>query len=197
MKNNKLIKDIFITFFKIGLFTFGGGFAMIPLIEKEVVDNKKWAGREDITDILAVSQSIPGAVAINSASFIGFKILGRKGALAATLGVILPSFIIISVIAAFFEKFGENTFVKAAFMGIRPAIVALIIAAAVKVGKTSIKDLTGLIIALTAAVLSAFFDIQIILLIIAGGLFGVILMKLDPAKTDKIVKKANNGRKAG
>ncbi len=197
MKSRNLLIDIFITFFRIGLFTFGGGFAMIPLIEKEVVDNKKWAGKEDITDILAVSQSIPGAVAINSASFIGFKIYGRKGALAATLGVILPSFIIISVIAAFFGKIDENTFVKAAFMGIRPAIVALIIAAAIKVGKTSIKDFTGLIIALAALILSSFFNIQIILLIMTGGLFGVVLMKIDPARAEKIVRRSNNGRKAG
>jgi len=102
--NMKQLKDIFVTFFMIGLFTFGGGYAMIPLIEKEIVEKKKWVEKEEITDILAVSQSIPGAIAINSATFIGFKIKGRIGAIAATLGVILPSFVIISFIAAFFRQ---------------------------------------------------------------------------------------------
>lgn len=192
MNNKRVLGDIFGTFFKIGLFTFGGGFAMLPLIEREVVDRKKWVSDEDITDILAVSQSIPGAIAINSASFIGYRIRGKKGALSATLGVILPSFIIISLIAAFFDKIAENIYVNAAFMGIRPAIVALITVAAFKVGKKAIKDTFGLIVALGAGVLSAFFNIQIIFLIIAGGLLGFAMMKVNPKKTEELVKGANN-----
>ena len=100
----KKLLEIFVLFFKIGSFTFGGGFAMIPLIEKEVINNKGWVNEEEIIDVFAVSQSIPGAIAINCATLIGFKIYGKKGACAATIGVILPSFLIITIIAAFFFK---------------------------------------------------------------------------------------------
>jgi len=185
----KQLKDIFVSFFKIGLFTFGGGYAMIPLIEKEIVEKKKWVDREEITDILAVSQSIPGAIAINSATFIGFKTSGRKGALAATLGVILPSFIIIAVIAAFFSKFGDNFIVKSVFAGIRPAVVALIAFAVVKVGKTSIKDKTGLIVAIIGLVLVIVFNIHAILVIIGGAVFGLAVYKFWPEKVKEILGK--------
>lgn len=185
----KQLKDIFVTFFKIGLFTFGGGYAMIPLIEKEIVEKKKWVEREEITDILAVSQSIPGAIAINSATFIGFKASGRKGALAATLGVILPSFFIIAIIAAFFSKFGDNLIVKSIFSGIRPAVVALIAFAVFKVGKTSIKDKTGLIVAIIGLVLVIAFNIHAILVIIGGAVFGLVVYKFWPGKVNEILGK--------
>lgn len=185
----KELKEIFVSFFKIGLFTFGGGYAMIPLIEKEIVEEKKWVRKEEITDILAVAQSIPGAVAINTATFIGFKIFGKKGALAATFGVILPSFIIISIIAAFFNKFGDNQVVKSAFAGIRPAVVALIAFAAVKIGKSSAKDKTGLILTFAALVLVVAFDIHAILVIIGGVVFGLTVYKFWPSKAREILKK--------
>lgn len=185
----KQLKDIFITFFKIGLFTFGGGYAMIPLIEKEIAEKKKWVEREEITDILAVSQSIPGAIAINSATFIGFKISGRKGALAATLGVILPSFFIIAAIAAFFSRFGDNLIAKAFFAGIRPAVVALIAFAVYKVGKTSIRDIAGLIVAIIGLVLVIAFDIHAILVIIGGAVFGLAVYKFRPGKVNEILGK--------
>ena len=185
----KQLKDIFVTFFKIGLFTFGGGYAMIPLIEKEIVENKKWVEREAITDILAVSQSIPGAIAINAATFIGFKISGKKGALVATFGAILPSFLIITVIAAFFSKFNDNPIVKSVFAGIRPAIVALIVFAAYKVGKASIKDKTGLIVAIIGLVLVVALDIHAILVIIGGAVFGLTVYKFWPGKVKEILGK--------
>ncbi len=100
---DKVIK-LFMSFFKIGLFTFGGGFAMIPLIEKEIVDTRKWIHREDIIDLFAISQSIPGAVAINTATLVGYKVAGRIGAIVATAGVALPSIVIISLIAVFFVR---------------------------------------------------------------------------------------------
>jgi len=185
----KQLKDIFVTFFKIGLFTFGGGYAMIPLIEKEIVEKKKWVEREEITDILAISQSIPGAIAINSATFIGFKTSGSKGALAATLGVILPSFFIISIIAAFFSKFGNNHILKSIFSGIRPAVVALIFFAVYKVGKTSIKDKTGLIVSIIGLVLIIAFNIHVILVIIGGAVFGLVVYKFWPGKVNEILGK--------
>lgn len=185
----KQLKDIFVTFFKIGLFTFGGGYAMIPLIEKEIVEKKKWVEREDITDILAVAQSIPGAIAINSATFIGFKTFGRKGALAATLGVILPSFFIIAIIAAFFNKFSDNPLIKSIFSGVRPAVVALIAFAVYKVGKTSIKDKTGLIVAIIGFVLVVAFNIHAILVIIGGAVFGLAVYMFWPSKAKEVLGK--------
>lgn len=189
MNSNDLkpLKDLFITFFKIGLFTFGGGYAMIPLIEKEIAEEKKWVKREEIADILAVAQSIPGAVAINSATFIGFKQSGKKGALAATLGVILPSFIIIAVIAAFFSKVSDNLIVKSMFAGIRPAVVALITVAVLKVGKTAIRDKTGLMIAIIAWLLVVALDIHAILVIIGGAVFGLLAYKFRPEKVKEIL----------
>lgn len=185
----KRLKDIFITFFKIGLFTFGGGYAMIPLIEKETIEKKRWIEREEITDIIAVSESIPGAIAINSATFIGYKIFGRKGAVAAALGVIMPSFLIIAIIAAFFSKFGDNLIVKAVFAGIRPAVVALIILATYKVGKTAIKDKIGLIIAFVGFALVIGFSIHAIFAIIGGAVFGLAVYWFWPEKVKEILGK--------
>lgn len=187
--NEKQLKDIFSTFFKIGLFTFGGGYAMIPLIEKEIVEKKKWVEKEEITDILAVAQSIPGAIAINSATFIGYKTSGKKGALAATLGVILPSFIIIIIIAAFFSRFGDNPIIKAIFAGIRPAVVALIAFAVYKVGKTSIKDKTGILVALAGLLLVTVLNIHAIFAIIGGAIFGLLVYKFWPNKVNEILGK--------
>ncbi|MEL7647974.1 MAG: chromate transporter [Sedimentibacter sp.] len=183
------LKDIFIAFFTIGLFTFGGGYAMIPLIEREIVEKKKWIERKEITDIFAVSQSIPGAIAINSATFIGFKIYGRKGALAATLGVILPSFFIISVIASYFNKFGNNLIIKSIFSGIRPAVVSLIFFAVYKVGKTSISDKTGFLISIIGMLLVVVFNVHAIFVIIGGAVFGLAVYKLWPNKADEILRK--------
>lgn len=120
--NYELLK----TFFKIGLFTLGGGYAMIPLIETEVVDKHKWVTKEEFVDLIAVAQSCPGVFAINISTFIGYKLRGNKGALASALGTALPSFLIILAIAMFFSQFKDNPVVAAVFRGIRPAVVALI-----------------------------------------------------------------------
>lgn len=116
----------FKTFFKIGLFTLGGGYAMIPLIKEEVVERKQWISEEDFLDLMAVSQSLPGVFAVNFSIYIGHKLKGIWGSLALALGVILPSFFIILMIALFFANFAENRIIVAIFKGIRPAVVALI-----------------------------------------------------------------------
>jgi chromate transporter len=185
----KQLKDIFVTFFKIGLFTFGGGYAMLPLIEKETVEKKKWIDREEIADVIAVSESIPGAIAINSATFIGTKVLGRKGAIAAALGVILPSFFVITIIATFFGKFGDSLVVKAVFTGIRPAVTALIALAAYRIGKSVIKDKAGLVVAIIASVLVVVFDVHAIIAIIGGIVFGLAVYRFWPQKTKEILGK--------
>jgi chromate transporter len=188
----KLLIEIFITFFKIGSFTFGGGYAMIPLIEKEVVENKKWVTPEEVVDVFAVAQSMPGAIAINSSTFIGYKISGKKGAIVATLGVILPSFLIITLIAIFFSKFQNAPAVEAVFSGIRPAIVGLISFAAVKVSKTSIVDRTGLILALLSIFLVVIFDVQPIFIILGGAAIGLAIYHLSPKSTSKILSNGGN-----
>lgn len=126
---------LFITFFKIGLFTFGGGYAMLPLIQAEVMENK-WMTQQQIVDFIAVSESTPGPFAVNISTYVGISVSDLFGAFCATLGVVMPSFIIILLIAGCFEKFRENIIVKGCLSGLKPAVVGLIGAAAVSIGKT-------------------------------------------------------------
>lgn len=121
-----MLGSLFSTFFKIGMFTLGGGYAMIPIIEAEVVDKHRWVEREEFLDLIAVAQSCPGVFAINISIFIGYKLRRLRGALTTTLATALPSFIIILLIAMFFHRFQDNPVVAAIFRGIRPAVVALI-----------------------------------------------------------------------
>mgnify|MGYP002626239501 FL=1 len=121
-----MLKSLFTTFFKIGMFTLGGGYAMIPIIEAEVVDKYKWVQREEFLDLIAIAQSCPGVFAVNISIFIGYKMKGVPGAIVTALGTALPSFMIILLIAMFFHRFQDNPIVAAIFRGIRPAVVALI-----------------------------------------------------------------------
>lgn len=123
---SNIYQESFATFFKIGMFTFGGGYAMIDIIEKEVVDKHQWISHEDMIDLIAIAQSCPGVFAINISTFVGYKMRGTKGALCTSLATALPSFIIILLIAMFFQTFAENRYIAAMFRGIRPAVVALI-----------------------------------------------------------------------
>lgn len=136
----KTLLQLFWTFFKIAPVTFGGGFAMIPLIEKEVVEKKKWLKSEEVTDVFALSQSVPGAVAVNSATFIGHRIAGMKGAMAAMIGVTLPTFLIVLLLGILYFFIQDNPKIESAFISIRASIVAIIAYAAIKIGKTAIVD---------------------------------------------------------
>ena len=167
-------KNLFFTFAKIGLFTFGGGYAMIPLIEKEVVDKKKWISSEELLDVIAISESTPGPIAVNAATFIGKKIGGFLGALCATLGVVLPSFIIIVAVSFFFEAFRELRIVRYAFFGIRAGVLALILKALISMFKQSPKEILSYILMIASAVMVIFFDVNAIVVIIACALTGVI-----------------------
>ena len=188
-KNNiRLLWDIFLAFFKIGSFTFGGGYAMIPLIEREVITNKKWVSKEEVIDIFALSQSMPGAIAINSSTFIGYKIAGGIGSIVATLGVIIPSYLVIVVVAMFFAKFQNDPIVKAVFAGVRPAIVGLIFVAAISIGKASIKDRIGLIVMSVSVILVTAFNVNAIFVIIGGAIAGVSICMLYPKKASQIMK---------
>ena len=127
----------FLTFLKIGLFTIGGGYAMIPLIEREVVERHKWMGKEEFIDLMSLSQALPGVFAVNFSIYIGQRLRGLRGSLALAAGVVLPSFIIILLVAMFFMAFADNKVIEAIFKGVRPAVVALIAVPCVKLGKTA------------------------------------------------------------
>ena len=168
----KILFQLFWTFFKIAPSTFGGGYAMIPLIETEVVEKKKWLKSEDVTDVFALSQSVPGAVAINSASFIGHRISGVKGAIAALIGVSLPTFLIVLSLGLSYFLIAGNAKLEAAFMAIRPAIVAIIVYAAIKVAKTAIVDKFTFFI--TVIGVPMLFFLHPILAIVTGAALGVV-----------------------
>ncbi|MCC8174801.1 MAG: chromate transporter [Odoribacter sp.] len=129
--------QLFWSFFKIGAFTFGGGYAMIPLIQKEVVNRRKWVAEGEFIDMLAIAQAVPGPIALNTAVFVGNKMRGKRGSLITSLGIILPSFIIILLIAMVFTEFKNNPGVERVFKGIRPAVVALIAAPLWGMGKNA------------------------------------------------------------
>lgn len=170
----KELFDLFWTFCKIGALTFGGGYAMLPLIQREIVENKKWSTEKEILDYYAVGQCTPGVIAVNTATFIGYKLRGIIGGIVATLGVIFPSIVIILIIAAFLQNFADLSIVQSAFAGIRVAVVALIITTVVKLIKSSIKDYLGVIIAIIAFVVSAFIGLSPVYVVIAAALTGFI-----------------------
>ena len=124
----KQLAALFWSFFKIGAFTFGGGYAMIPLIEREVIDNRRWVKREEFLDLLTLAQSAPGPIALNTAVFVGYQLRGLWGAVSAILGIVIPSFVVILLVAILFSDIRHNAWVEAAFKGMRPAVVALIVA---------------------------------------------------------------------
>ena len=131
-----MLWSLFISFLKIGAFTFGGGYAMVPLIEMEVIDKKGWVAREDFLDLLTLAQSAPGPIALNTAVFVGYRICGLRGALSALAGIVFPAFSIILLVAIFFADIRDNQYVDAAFKAMRPAVVALIVAPIVGLAKS-------------------------------------------------------------
>lgn len=174
--------QLFTTFFRIGAFTFGGGYAMIPLIEKEIVTNKKWIKEEEILDYFAISQSIPGAIAINTSTLVGYKLAGKRGALCASIGIILPSLIIISLIAMFFTGISQQPLVRAIFSGINAGVILLIVLAGVKIFKAAVVDRLSLGIFLLSLAVMMFTKLSPIIVIIAGGLIGWLSYRLTQTK---------------
>lgn len=132
-----MLLTLFVTFFKIGLFTIGGGYAMIPLIEREVVERKGWIERKEFLDLMAIAQSAPGVFAVNISIFIGYKVAKVRGGVVSALGTVVPSIIIILLVALFFQRFKANPVVEHIFMGIRPAVVALILVPTLRLAKSA------------------------------------------------------------
>ena len=189
MKKFKNLLKLFWTMFKIGLFTFGGGYAMVAVIEREIVEKRKYIGQEEFLDLIAIAESTPGPIAVNSATYIGYKLGGVLGSFFATLGVVLPSFLIIFIISFFYEKFLALEYVSYAFKGIQACVAFLIISAGIKMLKGLKKNLFNVIMFVSTLVLMLvikIFDLPIssIYLILVGGLIGVITYLITRKKVN-------------
>ena len=173
-KKSKVLFTLFLTFLKIGAFTFGGGYAMIPLIQKEIVENKKWLTDDDILEIIAISESTPGPIAINSATFVGYKVCGFWGAALATFGVVLPSFVIIFTISLVLREFQHIRAVQYAFNGIRAGVLALIFKALWTMYSKCKKNAVAYIVMALAFTLTAFLDLPVLAVIIGCAAIGLV-----------------------
>ena len=165
---------LFLVFAKIGGFTFGGGYAMLPVMQRELVEKYNWATDDELLDYYAIAQCTPGVIAVNVATFIGQKRKGFIGGVFATLGVIAPSLLIISLIAAFLQGFGKNEIVIHAFNGVRAAVIALVASAVIKLGKKSIADLFTALLFIAVTLLSIFTNIYPAVYVVAAGLMGIL-----------------------
>ena len=166
--------QLFVTFFKTGLFTFGGGYAMISLLEEELVAHKKWINNEDMLDMLVIAESTPGVVAVNTATSVGFRLRGVLGAILATLGVVLPSFLIITALTFFINEFSDNVWYQAAFTGIQACVTILIINAFVKLAKQLERTWFSVVLLIAAFAVAVFTDFDVIFVILIGGVLGVV-----------------------
>lgn len=189
-KKSRMLWQLFITFFKIGAFTFGGGYAMIALLEGELVSKKKWVTQEEFLDIVAIAESTPGPVAINSATFIGYKMAGVAGSAMATLGTVMPSFVIIYIISLFLDEFLKLKVVANAFKGIQAGVVYLIFSAGLKLFKGMKKK--PMEIAILAAVMTLFIGLSLfaikfssIWLILASGAVGIAVWLTNRGYAEK------------
>ena len=167
--------DFFLTFAKIGAMTFGGGYAMLPILQREVVENKGWATEEELIDYFAIGQCTPGIIAVNTATFIGHKKAGILGAVAATLGLVFPSVVIITLLAGVIEAFSHIQWVQHAFGGIRVCVCVLICNAVVKLYKKAVVDRLTLLIFLAVAVGSYFANISPVVFVVIAAVLGILL----------------------
>ncbi len=181
----KALLDLYFTFCRIGAFTFGGGYSMLPMIQKEVVEKRGWATEEEVLNYYAVGQCTPGVIAVNTSTFIGYKQRGILGGIVATAGMITPSLIIIMVIAAFLQNFAHIEFVQHAFAGIRVAVAALVIQAVVKMWKSGVKDAIGVIIFVLAFAVSLAFDVSPIYVVIGAIAAGIAVSVLKARREEK------------
>lgn len=171
----KELIELFIIFSKIGVMTFGGGYAMLPMLEQELVTNKDWVTNEELMDYFAIGQCTPGVIAVNTASFVGYKRKGVLGAIFATTGVVFPSFVIVSIIAAFLQNFSELKIVQHAFAAIRVAVGVLIFNAVIKLLKTTVKNKLGIVLVLASFFVSVLFRVSPIWIVLAGAAAGLLI----------------------
>lgn len=176
-----IIWELTYTFFKLGLFTFGGGYAMLPLLQREVVENKAWTTEDELLDYYAIGQSTPGIIAVNTASFVGYFQAGIFGSIMATIGLVLPSIIIVLLIASFLNKYTDLAILQHALAGIRVAVSALGSFSVYRLSKTGIVDTFGFIWALLTFVAIAFLKISPLWIVIASLVVGNIVLKIKEA----------------
>lgn len=173
----KEMADLFFTFARIGGLTFGGGYAMLPMLQKEVVENRGWATEEELTDYYAIGQCTPGIIAINTATFVGYRRFGVLGGVVATAGVVFPSLVIITIIAAFISNFADLPAVKHAFSGIRVCVCVLILNAVLKLRKKSVVDRATAAVFFAVFLLAALTPLSPVVFVILAGLAGVLLKR--------------------
>ena len=178
----KLLIDMFLTFAKVGVMTFGGGYAMLPILQREVVENKGWATEEELMDYFAIGQCTPGVIAVNTATFTGQKNKGIIGGIFTTLGVVFPSLVIISLLAGVIEAFSHLVWVQNAFGGIRVCVCVLIANAVVKLYKKAVVDVPTFLIFLLVALGSIFLDLSPVIFVVVAAVAGVILKVLGGKK---------------
>lgn len=176
--------SLFFTFFKIGAFTFGGGYAMIPLLQRETIEKHQWISEQDMLDIIAVAESTPGPIAINSSTFIGYRTAGFRGALISTLGIILPSFGIMLLLSVLLRQFEQLKVVSYAFNGIRAGVLALILKAFLTMGRQCPKNPFTLTIMISAFAAVAVFNVNVLLVILICAAAGILTSCLFPHKWD-------------
>ena len=171
----KILWELFITFAKVGMMTFGGGYAMLPILQREVVESKGWATDEELADYFAIGQCTPGVIAVNTATFIGKKYQGTIGGIVATLGVVFPSVIIISLLAGVIEYFSDIAWIKNAFAGIRVCVCVLIFNSVLKLWKKAVIDRWTMGLYLLILVLALIFDCSPVVFVILAALCGIVL----------------------
>ncbi len=174
----KQLFELFLAFARVGVMTFGGGYAMIPILEREIVDRHGWATSEELMDYYAVGQCTPGVIAVNTATFIGYKIAGNIGGVMATLGVVFPSFVIITVIAGIIQNFADIPAVRSAFAAIRVCVCVLIFNSVLKLWNSAVKDKAALVLCLLVFVLSIFFNISPIVFVVFCAAAGILFTRL-------------------
>lgn len=174
MEKAKKCLTLFLTFLRIGAFTFGGGYAMIPLIQRETVEKHKWISDDDILEIIAIAESTPGPIAINSATFVGYKVSGFWGSFCATFGVVLPSYIIISIISLLLQQFSDIQAVKYAFFGIRAGVLALILKSLWTMFRKINKAVIPYVVMATSFIIAAFTDINVLFIIAGSAIVGIV-----------------------
>lgn len=182
MQKATMLRKLFLSMLKIGLFTFGGGYAMIALLEDEFIERKKWIDKDEFLDMTAIAESTPGPIAINSATFVGYKVAGFWGSFCATFGVVLPSYIIISVISLLLQQFHDIQAVKYAFFGIRAGVLALILKSLWTMFKKIKKSVIPYIIVAISFILAVFTDINVLFVIAGSAVFGIVTSLMTERK---------------
>jgi chromate transporter len=174
----KVLWQLFLAFARVGVMTFGGGYAMIPILEREIVDRHGWATEEELMDYYAVGQCTPGVIAVNTATFIGYKLAGTVGGVVASLGIVFPSVVIITLIAGILTSFAEVPAVKSAFAGIRVCVCVLIFNAVLKLWKKAVVDKATLVLFLGVFLLSVFFSVSPIVFVVVCAVAGIVLTRM-------------------